>query len=139
MSAEAAGSLIRQKDLLASVKPVDDEMKTAINSLTLLVAASKDIKSRIETDMENLLNPDDVHSKLELIFKKLKEESINPKLLQPPFHNEAKPLDFMLPPPALQEDTLFNVVYVDEVRDRIAKAKKEGEKLKVVALILIND
>ncbi len=107
----------------------------------MLISTAKELKSRVTADMDRLLNPQDAQTQFELIFKKLEEETVNPKLLQPFFVSESKQPanDFMLPPPAIQDDSLFAVVNadssikVDEVRARLAAGKIEFDELRVRA------
>jgi len=127
----------KYKDLQTTVNPIDSEMKNAINSLTLLFAGSREMKSKIEGDINNLQNPSEIQEKLEEIFKKLQEEIINEKLLQMQFdQSDQKYEEFKLPPSATQDNSLLSVVYVDDVRDRVEIAKTEYEKVKVIFLLL---
>jgi hypothetical protein len=97
-----------------------------------MVTLAKDMKEKVRRDMSDLPNLRDVQVKLELVFMKLQEEVINPSLIHSPTAIDAKNQNF---PSSIQNDNLFNVIRVDEVRRRINSSGEDLKKLRVLSLV----
>jgi len=96
-----------------------------------MVALGKDMKEKVKKDMADLPNMQDIQVKLELVFRKLQEEVINSSLIHPSTAIVSKDQNFPLPS-SIQNDNLFNVIRVDEVRRRMDNSGEDLKKLKVL-------